>query len=98
MSLSLLTPRLVTKCTVARILVVRNASSKMTLDHEQSIKISDQQGFFKYQRDVSRDARYSNPIHVPQTRTRLRNLPTFRTSCYLVCSLRLHCLLLLRKD
>ncbi|EFP12528.1 hypothetical protein GCK72_002519 [Caenorhabditis remanei] len=70
MSLSLLTPRLVTKCTVARILVVRNSSSRLTLSHEQSIKINDQQGFFKYQRDVSRDARYSNPAKPGDTASR----------------------------
>ncbi|CAI2318347.1 unnamed protein product [Caenorhabditis sp. 36 PRJEB53466] len=69
MSLSLLTPRLVTKNAVCRILVVRNSSSRLTLNHEQSIKIN-APGFFKYQRDVSRDKRYVNPAKPGDTPAR----------------------------
>ncbi|CAB3407238.1 unnamed protein product [Caenorhabditis bovis] len=68
MSLSLLTPRLVSKGTLARIMVIRNASGSV-LKHDQSLKLNET-GHFVYQRDVSRDKRYSNPAKLGDTPAR----------------------------
>ncbi|ETN81162.1 hypothetical protein RB195_006285 [Necator americanus] len=60
MSLSTLTPRLISRQCLTRILAIRSASG-MKLQGEQTLKADPAQGFFKYERDISRDKRYDNP-------------------------------------
>ncbi|CAI5439383.1 unnamed protein product [Caenorhabditis angaria] len=66
MSLSLLTPRLVSKATLVRVLVIRQASSGLTVRADQSLKLAEP-GYFKYARDISRDGRYANPAKLGDT-------------------------------
>lgn len=58
----MLTPRLVSGATMQRIMVVRMAShvgsGKQAARQLQAPNVP---GFFKYERDISRDKRYSNP-------------------------------------
>ncbi|CAD6184273.1 unnamed protein product [Caenorhabditis auriculariae] len=65
MSLSLLTPRLVS----TRQLVAIRAASGHVLKADQTLSINEK-GFFKYERDVSRDKRYSNPQKLGDTPAR----------------------------
>ncbi|CAI4225373.1 unnamed protein product [Auanema sp. JU1783] len=61
MSLSLLTPRLVSGRCFAQLVAIRASSGGAVFKAgDQSLKIS-QPGFFKYERDISRDKKYSNP-------------------------------------
>ena len=61
MSLSLLTPRLVSGRCFTQILAIRASSSGgLTYKGQQSLNTSES-GFFKYERDISRDKRYANP-------------------------------------
>ncbi|VDN26924.1 unnamed protein product [Cylicostephanus goldi] len=66
MSLSLLTPRLVSRQCLTRIIAIRSASG-LKLRGEQSLKADPDQGYFKYERDISRDKRYSNPQKLGDT-------------------------------
>ena len=94
MSLSLLTPRLVSKRCLAQIIAVRCSSGGLVLkvrfysfrglrdaalfvvqfeyaivQGDQTLKASET-GFFKYERDISRDKRYSNPQKLGDTPSR----------------------------
>ncbi|CAJ0933146.1 unnamed protein product, partial [Mesorhabditis belari] len=69
MSLSSLTPRLVSRACLQRILIIRQASGGHGLDYKPAAKqlTVNQTGFFKYERDVSRDKRYANPQKLGDT-------------------------------
>ncbi|CAJ0954093.1 unnamed protein product, partial [Mesorhabditis belari] len=69
MSLSSLTPRLVSRAYLQRILIIRQASGKHGLAYKPAAKqlTVNQTGFFKYERDVSRDKRYANPQKLGDT-------------------------------
>ncbi|KHJ80322.1 hypothetical protein OESDEN_20004 [Oesophagostomum dentatum] len=66
MSLSTLTPRLISRQCLSRIIAIRSASG-MKLDEPQTLKADPAQGFFKYERDISRDKRYVNPQKLGDT-------------------------------
>ncbi|VDN36265.1 unnamed protein product [Cylicostephanus goldi] len=66
MSLSLLTPRMISRQCLTRIIAIRSASG-LKLRGEQSLKADPDQGYFKYERDISRDKRYSNPQKLGDT-------------------------------
>uniref|UniRef100_A0A0K0DA35 Uncharacterized protein n=1 Tax=Angiostrongylus cantonensis TaxID=6313 RepID=A0A0K0DA35_ANGCA len=59
--LSTLTPRLILQQYLTRIVATRSASKNLKLGGKQSFTVDPAEGFFKYDRDVSRDKRYSNP-------------------------------------
>ncbi|VDP15920.1 unnamed protein product [Heligmosomoides polygyrus] len=68
MTLSTLTPRLVSNKCLSRILCMRFASGKgMKLEGKQSLTMDPKLGFFKYERDISRDKRYENPQKLGDT-------------------------------
>ncbi|EYC27580.1 hypothetical protein Y032_0009g806 [Ancylostoma ceylanicum] len=68
MSLSILTPRLVSRQCITRIIAIRSASKGgLKLEGEQTLKVDPSQGFFKYERDISRDKRYANPQKLGDT-------------------------------
>ena len=62
MSLSLVTPRAVSRLTLSRIISIRAAHATARPEPAaQQVKLTDSKGFFQYERDFSRDKRYSNP-------------------------------------
>ncbi|KAJ1372608.1 hypothetical protein KIN20_034801 [Parelaphostrongylus tenuis] len=59
--LSTLTPRLVFHQYLTRIVATRSASGKLKLEGKQTLTANPDEGFLKYERDISRDKRYANP-------------------------------------
>ncbi|KJH43497.1 hypothetical protein DICVIV_10477 [Dictyocaulus viviparus] len=57
----MLTPRLVPRQYVTRIIAMRSSSKNLKFEGKQSHTIDNIPGFFKYERDISRDKRYINP-------------------------------------
>ncbi|KAK6055102.1 hypothetical protein COOONC_07392 [Cooperia oncophora] len=70
MMLSTLTPRLVSRQCLNRIIAIRSASKGMQLSGKQSLTVDPALGHFKYERDISRDPRYTNPQKLGDTPTR----------------------------
>ncbi|KAK6036734.1 hypothetical protein COOONC_25762 [Cooperia oncophora] len=70
MMLSTLTPRLVSRQCMNRIIAIRSASKGMQLSGKQSLTVDPALGHFKYERDISRDPRYTNPQKLGDTPTR----------------------------
>ncbi|VDL71357.1 unnamed protein product [Nippostrongylus brasiliensis] len=68
MSLLAITPRLVSQKCITRIMAIRCASKGLKLEGKQSLTVDPSvQGFFKYERDISRDKRYINPQKLGDT-------------------------------
>ncbi|KAK0426613.1 hypothetical protein QR680_009805 [Steinernema hermaphroditum] len=62
MSLSLVTPRVVSRVTLLRAVCLRSASSFARPTANFQVKVdANEKGHFQYERDVSRDSRYANP-------------------------------------
>ncbi|KAE9551190.1 hypothetical protein FO519_005603 [Halicephalobus sp. NKZ332] len=68
MSLSILTPRLVSGSTMQRIIAIRMSHAGTPKPAARQIQApASIPGFFKYERDFSRDKRYSNPQKLGDT-------------------------------
>ncbi|KAK5971593.1 hypothetical protein GCK32_012082 [Trichostrongylus colubriformis] len=70
MLLSSITPRLVSRQCLTRIIAIRSASKGMKLTGKQTLTVDPALGHFKYERDISRDPRYHNPQKLGDTPTR----------------------------